>query len=181
VGDLLRLRPVWCDMNILALDLSLTATGWAKSIEDHGVETGPGKLRGVERLEAWEHWLVQHLFDRELIVLEGYAFGRPQQATPIGELGGVIRLCLHQLHYPLVVIQPAVLKKYATGKGNATKPDMRMELYKRSTLDIKDDNEVDALWLLAAAMDACDEGLWSMPKDRLAVLGKVDWPVVATS
>lgn len=169
-------------MSVLALDLSLTATGWAISLEEHGVETAPGELRGVERLTDWRLWVARlyatHL-PVDLVALEGYAYGRPQQATAIGELGGVIRHFFYNQGRPMVVIPPSTLKKYATGKGNATKPDMRMELYKRSGLDVTDDNEVDALWLLAAASEATGEGLWPMPKDRLAVLGKVDWPVRA--
>lgn len=166
-------------MNILALDLSLTATGWATSINDHGVETGPGQLRGVQRLEAWQHWLVFPAERSDLVVLEGYSFhSNNAGARGIAEWGGVARLTLHQLHVPFVEMPPATLKKYATGKGNATKPDMRMELFKRSGLDLPDDNEVDAVWLLAAASEACDDYLWSMPKDRLAVLGKVDWPLI---
>lgn len=42
---------------------------------------------------------------------------------------------------------PTSLKKFATGKGNATKADMRMALFQRAGIDCRDDNQVDAWWL----------------------------------
>jgi len=65
------------------------------------------------------------------------------------------------------------LKKYATGKGTAPKPDLRMELYKRSGLDVADDNAVDALWLLAIGRELAGDPLWEMPQAHREALGKL--------
>lgn len=162
------------------MDLSLTATGYATTNQS-GVYHRAKDLRGVERLHDLAVWLHGLAFDLapDLAVIEGYSFGSKGSAIyGVAEWGGVARLTLYDSGIPTVEIPPGVLKKYATGKGNATKPDMRMELYKRSGVDVADDNRVDALWLLAAASEAYDEGLWPMPKDRLAVLGKIDWPLI---
>jgi Holliday junction resolvasome RuvABC endonuclease subunit len=172
------MREVEGSVNILALDLSLTATGWATSLNTYGVERTAGTFRGVERLLEYEHWVSKMLahFTPDTVVIEGYAYARPNQAHQIGELGGVVRLALAE--YPTVEIPPATLKKYATGKGNSPKPTMRMELYKRAGIDVSDDNAVDALWLLAAAMEATGSPLFPMPKVNVEALGKVVWPGV---
>lgn len=166
-------------MIALALDLSVTNVGWAWHPNRHGVETGPGKLRGVERLDAWDTWLDMKVgaVDPDVAVIEGYSFGSSAKGTrSIAEWGGVARLNLYVRGVPVVEVPPSTLKKYATGRGNAPKPDMRMELYKRTGLDVADDNEVDALWLLAAAHDATGDPLWEMPKVNREALGKVEWP-----
>lgn len=163
-------------MRVLALDLSLTATGWATTLNDHGVYGTHAK--GVERLNVLDGWL-SGLVDAsrpQVAVVEGYAYGKGNQAHQVGEWGGVARLRLYSDGVPFVVVPPAVVKKYATGRGNAPKPDLRMELYKRAGLDVADDNEVDALWLLAAALEVAGDPLWPMPKANVDALAKVEWP-----
>lgn len=168
-------------MTILALDLSLTATGWATSLDEHGVYTPDSK--GTERLHELYMWLMHATWADtdepgvDLAVIEGYSFGsRGRSVFNIAEWGGVARFTLYRIGVPFVEVPPAVLKKYATGKGNSPKPTMRMELYKRTGLDIEDDNTVDALWLLAAAHQATGDPLWDMPKANVEALGKVEWP-----
>lgn len=166
-------------MRILALDLSLTATGWAHHGWDYGAETGPGKLRGVERLAAWYEWLDHMIEDvrPDVAVIEGYAMGaRGRAIFGVGEWGGVARLRLHLDGILIVEVAPATIKKYATGRGNATKPDMRMELFKRTGFDIPDDNTVDAVWLYLLARQASGDPVYTMPAVNVAAVDKVDWP-----
>jgi Holliday junction resolvasome RuvABC endonuclease subunit len=172
-------------MTILALDLSLTATGWAKSLDEFGV-CRPGGVRGVERLQILENWLYSRIVDAtsafatptvDLALIEGYSYAAKGSALfQIAEWGGVARLTLYQHDIPFIEVPPAVLKKYATGRGNATKPDMRMALYKRSGLDVADDNAVDAIWLLAIGRQLVDDPLWEMPKAQVDALGKLEVP-----
>lgn len=170
------------DRHVAGLDLSLTATGWATALDTYGTETEPAKLRGVDRLHAWRGWLLDDLLDPRpgLVVIEGYAYGRHNQAHQIGELGGIARLTFRDHYVNFAEVPPATLKKWATGRGNATKPDMRVELFKRSGLDVRDDNTVDALWLLAAGRQAVGDPLWPMPKANVDALAGIDWPVPVT-
>jgi len=71
------------------------------------------------------------------------------------------------------------LKRYATGKGNATKADMRMALFQRAGLDVRDDNAVDAWWLRAMALDHYGHPLVAMPQTHRQALEKVAWPELA--
>jgi len=166
-------------VTILGLDLSLTATGWAVSPDEFGVERTAGTCRGTDRLLEYRHWL-EVMCDGYLpdkAVIEGYSFGSKGRAVfNIAEWGGVARLALVDKGVPFVEVPPSVLKKYATGRGNAPKPDMRMELYKRTGLDVADDNAVDALWLLAVGRELAGDPLWDMPKANREALSKLEAP-----
>lgn len=168
------------NMRVLGLDLSLTATGWATGLDRYGVYKPA--TRGVGRLVELNQWLTDLVWnlgadpDGELAVIEGYAYAKTNQAHQIGEWGGVARLTLYQAGIPYVEVPPAVLKKFSAGRGNATKADMRMALYQRTGIDVKDDNTVDAIWLAAAGHQAAENPLWDMPKTNVAALEKIQWP-----
>ncbi|HUS61320.1 MAG TPA: hypothetical protein VMY34_03925, partial [Acidimicrobiales bacterium] len=64
--------------NIIGLDLSLTATGMAMV---DGVEVYKPKASGVQRLALIRDWVLAGVGRRSRIaIVEGYAFGRPNQA-----------------------------------------------------------------------------------------------------
>jgi hypothetical protein len=56
--------------------------------------------------------------------LEDYAMGASGRVFNIGENGGVLKYILHQNKIGLNCIPPTVIKKFATGKGNAKKEQM---------------------------------------------------------
>lgn len=169
-------------MNIVGLDLSLTATGIAA---EAGTEVLRTNLRGCERL-AWVRDEVmarcctggignKRGTDADLVVIEGYAYARANQAHQIGELGGVIRLALHEAGIAYVEAAPAALKKYATGHGNAGKGEVLAAAIRRLGYQGHDDNEADALWLRAMGMDQYG-GRSLVPESHRVALDKVDWP-----
>lgn len=162
-------------MRVAGLDLSLAATGVA---DGSGTLTLRPKVTGPARLAKLRDEVLYLCQAAQVVAIEGYAFGRPNQATAIGELGGVVKTALYEAGIPYVLIPPGTLKKFATGRGNATKPDMRMALYKRAGLDVADDNQVDAWWLRAAALDYYGEPLMAMPALNRSALASVTWPVL---
>jgi Holliday junction resolvasome RuvABC endonuclease subunit len=95
-----------------------------------------------------------------------------------GMAQGVVRLALVHTAVPYVKVTAATLKKYATGNGGASKPDLRMTLYQRAGLDIKDDNQVDAWWAWQIALWAAGDQRWmQLPKTHLLALDKIrNWP-----
>lgn len=168
-------------MKITAFDLSLTATGWAQR-DDAGISEGLIKFpklvkTPVHRLAAIRHAVSAIAHGSDLVITEGYAFGRTNRAHNMGELGGVVRVQLIiDDGITVVVIPPPVLKKFATGRGNAGKSDVLVAAVRRLGLDNSDHNIADAHWLLAMAM--CHHGVYgapAMPATQLAVLEKVDW------
>jgi len=64
-----------------------------------------------------------------------------------GQAQGVIREVLQSYRIPYLLVSAATLKKLATGKGNAKKPDMRAAWLERTGEDNPRDDEVDAAWL----------------------------------
>jgi len=79
---------------------------------------------------------------------------------------------------PLIEVSPSALKKYASGKGNATKADMRMALFQRAGLDERNDNKVDAWWLRAFGMHLLGAPLVDLPKKNLEALAGFEVPTL---
>lgn len=86
-------------------------------------------------------------YDVDLVVIEGYAFGGKFNNSLQYELGAVIRMRLYEDSTLFVEVPPTSLKKFVTGKGNAKKDLMLLNVYKRWEFDTEDDNEADAYGL----------------------------------
>lgn len=146
-------------MRILALDFGLK-TGWASHNRGIGVVSNAmelGALRGESPGARWlrfSRWLesILSLTMPNLVVYE-QAHHRGGYATDI-LVGMVTRLhekCeLFKVEY--APVHSATLKKWATGNGRADKEDMVLAAVQRyPNIAIKDDNQADALLLLAYA------------------------------
>ena len=175
---------------VIGLDLSLAATGIADAQGDQ-IHTGtiathpygPGLDDRMRRI--W--WITERIWRvvdggprPDLVVVEGPSYGsRGGQAHERAGLwwhviSGLLGDCL-----PVAVVPPAALKRYAVGKGAATKPDMRMALYKRAAVDISDDGQVDAWWLAALGLDHLGRAPVRLPETNRTALSRVEWPEVA--
>ena len=160
---------------VLALDLSLRATGWARE-RAGSVQSGvlaTGNLRGCRRLDEIARTVVGLAIADpavELVALEGYAFGRPNQAHQIGELGGTVRLELWRRGMPYLVVQPNVVKQYATGKGNAGKEQMLADAIRRLGYQGSSFDEADARWVHAVVMEAAGAPVVDMPQGHVAAV-----------
>lgn len=170
-------------MKIVGLDLSLTSTGIAYQDDDevhtHAIKS---KLHDTPRLiEIREQILAVVLFPfvADLVVIEGYSYGSPAGATrahAIGELGGVIKLALHEHGIPCALIPPKLLKKYATDRGNASKVEMLTAAVKRSGIEFRTDDEADAWWLREMGCARFGEPHVQMPAASAAAVATVEWP-----
>lgn len=172
------------DLCFLALDLSQTSTGVALWFEGEIPETKALKnsLEGPERL-IWIRDQIRELTIRcvrppDLVVLEGYDFGTRHGAHHAGELGGIVRVDLWEHGIPYVVVSPAELKKYATGRGNASKHDVSQAAAHRFGRTFKTDDEADARWLLDMALARYGLPHVRMPVPNRAVLDKIVWPEI---
>lgn len=96
----------------------------------------------------------QDTYDEVHIAMEGYANGAKFNREKLGELGGVVKLA-HATVFgsdPLVV-PPTSLKKFITGKGNASKKDVVAAVQERWDSSIKNDNVADAYGLAQYVKD----------------------------
>lgn len=131
-------------VKIIGIDPSYTATGIAGA---KGATTIKWLLEGRERLvEAYDYMWITAL-TADLVVIEGYSHGSGYNSHKMGELGGAIRVAMMQRGTPFLDVQPTTLKKYATGKGNASKPDMVAAARDLLGYEGKRHDEADAMWL----------------------------------
>lgn len=156
---------------VIGIDPSLDGTGLAW---DDQLATVRGSGSGDSRLLAIRRDVVRTA--RAALAQLAIVEDLPTHAKGAGLTGmaqGVVRLALLEQDVPYVLVPAATLKKYATGRGNATKPDMRVELLKRTGLDIRDDNQVDAWWLRALGMDLAGGALLTLPQSHRVALDKL--------
>jgi Holliday junction resolvasome RuvABC endonuclease subunit len=165
---------------IVGLDLSLNATGIALDV-GHTTIKVPNKIKqagGGRRLL----WLFRQLnkivdHDTHLAVVEDYALGGTNYKGHHAnvEWGGVARLWLTRRNIPYVLVRPTQLKKYATGKGNASKKEMMTAA--RSHVQVTDDNQADAFWLRQMGVMAYTP-IEAAPigYEQLEVIKAFDWP-----
>ncbi len=152
---------------ILALDLA-TATGWAlrdtRGVVTSGVMTFSlrrGESSGM-RLLRFRRWL-REMLGADLVRLVAYEQPiihrkrRQLNASVAHNLEGVL---LPELEGRIDYVSPtpAEVKKHATGKGNAAKAQMIEAARERWGVEVQDDNEADALCVLAWTLDEIGEG-----------------------
>lgn len=169
---------------VIGIDPSLTATGIAWPDGTTEVIAWPG--RGVERLagayaqiETWSTMSGPLDWPDPLVVIEGYSFGSPRarsaHAHSAAELGGVIRLALHHQNVTVLEVAPAVVKKYATGKGNANKDLVRDAARDRLGLPAGvTSDECDAAWLRQIGLRITGGAFVQVPKVHATALDKLD-------
>lgn len=179
------------DPCVVGVDLSITATGLCDRRGRTSTVGGPSHegdrriltiVAAVSNAVLEEEPLPLHIAGEwdvswvDLVVVEGLAIHGPGGAMAAAQLMGALKLDLIQQGVTYVEVPPSTLKKYATGKGNATKPDMAVALYKRTGLELANDNEVDAWWLRAAGLQALGHPIVDMPANQIEALNKVTWP-----
>jgi len=140
-------------LTVIGLDLSLTSTGavvLSPGEGQGGLRTESmvikSKFKGEARLEHLREQIMAlvSLNQPDLIVIEGYAFGRPNAMAPLAELGGVVKHSLYVDGWKYLIVPPTRVKKFACGKGNAAKDEVRLGVFKRWGFEAKTNDEVDA-------------------------------------
>lgn len=72
------------------------------------------------------------------INIEGYAMNAMGRTFQIGENTGLLKYKLMQSGRAFNMIPPTAIKKFATGKGNATKPMMEVVFRKHHSFDFRE-------------------------------------------
>ena len=168
-------------MRVVGVDLSLTATGIADKQGARVIRTG--QMRGPERLKY-----IGSQVDRvctgkdyleikaDIVVIEGPSYSSEfSHQHSIGKLAGVVEVCLYQRGIPFVVVSPSEMKKFATGKGNASK-DMVLAEAVRMNSDINDNNAADAYFLYLMGLAHYEQRDVIAPAFRALVLKSIEWP-----
>lgn len=180
-------------LRVIGLDLSLTSTGVSDGTRHFAFHTASRTVL-EERLSHLQTGIVRFAMGTpygasraDLAVIEASSFG--SSGPGHDELAGLrvlTRYRLYRLGIPYVLVPPATLKKYTTGRGNATKDQMvaAMDaLYGHGMASIVKAHgrydQTDAFALAAMGYDAMGQPLPLAPgvterPDRPPVI--MDWP-----
>lgn len=140
-------------MKILGIDPSLTSTGlcaledgevvWTHTIKTYDLR-GTARLRYIQGRIRWALYLQQP----DLVVMEDYAMGiKGGRVFSIGEMGGAIKMQITILEIDAYLVSPSSMKKFVTGKGNATKTQIHDALLMAWDIGIEQEDEADACGL----------------------------------
>ena len=80
----------------------------------------------IERYSRLASWVCDELMwqMRPRCVIENYAYAATGRVFDIGENTGILKYKLNKCRLMFETVTPQIVKKYATGKGNAKKVDM---------------------------------------------------------
>lgn len=166
---------------ILAVDLSLTATGLAwRNFADRtdGTECLKVPGKGWPRVDAIVRKVRRLSSYANVVVVEGPSLHSQGRGTcDRWALRGAVLYDLWTRGIPFVEVPPAVVKKYATGKGNANKDAMIAAAIRSLGFEGSDNNEADA-WCLLHMADQHYHFTDTKPVYRAEMLAKVDWPLL---
>lgn len=163
---------------VVGVDPSLTATGIATRDGCSTITTKPGGWASdLHRLQFIAAAVRTVARDADLVVIEGLAFmSKNGKASDRAGLHWLIRDRLDAAGVRVAVVTPTARAKYATGKGNAGKDAVLIEVVRRLPIHVADNNEADAAVLLAMGLDHLGEPLAPMPATHRAALDAVVWP-----
>ena len=175
---------------VAGLDPSMTRTGLALPNGTVHSISPPAKLRGGERLAWLEAEFIRtirtHPPAPKVVVIEKYppSLGKAGATTmiTIGELRGVLRRYIWSIGADEIEVEPARLKRWATGDGRSDKNRMVATAVEAGA-PVRNDDEADAWWLRDLGLCGLGYQQVTGPKQlqdaRLDVLAAITWPVIA--
>ena len=143
-----RVRDNW-DIHYLTTKQTVVDENWVSPFLFFGHKL-PKIQDETVRYKYISSWAVDVIdsYDAEAVFLEDYAFAATGKVFHIGENTGILKYRLLMKDIPVFTIAPTVIKKFATGKGNAKK-DMMLSNFITSTgcdvrqvLDYAGDNPI---------------------------------------
>lgn len=169
---------------VAGLDLSLSATGLALP-SGEALSLRPPRSLGSQVIER-AVWIREQLrgffgpgasFSGSRLCIEA-PFVNPKMAgtaQALAILHGCVRSALRDWKREVAIVSPSSLKLYATGRGNARKAEVFAEAIRRLGYSGSSDDEADALWLRALALDELGFAVVAVPKKNKTALVKVVW------
>ncbi len=144
-------------MKIAAIDASLSRTATCAGSSGGpdfkvGVFTSEAvgmsvaaRLRRYKTLAARTY---EALDSPTMVFLEGYSYDSTGRGVvSLGEYGGILRLRLLAADVEIIEVPPAMLKKFATGKGNTAKAAFQVAVARRWNVEFKGEDEYFAFAL----------------------------------
>lgn len=160
-------------VKILGLDVSYSATGYYYSDTGYGVIKSSPKMVRMERIK----YIVKQIqgllatVSPDFVVLENYSFNSKNDREMAGELGGHVRMAIYDRKIPIYMVPPTSLKKFISGKGNASKQQVMRAIREKHNKDFSNDNIADAFALWKMGNELGTHGLRVLldPKNFIGV------------
>lgn len=161
-------------VKVVGLDLSITATGLCHTVDQaacwHLIKPKSIKDR---RLASIKIEVREYVAGAEFVLVEMLP-PNMKGAGITGMVQGVVRDMLLEEGISYGDIGPSSLKKYATGKGVASKTEMSLAAMKRAGVELAEDNLCDAWWLWVMANDHLGQPVFDLPKVQRDELRKIE-------
>lgn len=166
-------------MNVIGLDLSLTAPGLSIG-DQHGATLHTDAKRGDERFCDIRDWLDYHIaaYRPALAVIEAVP-PYDHASSGLERVHGVAREILARRLVPFAYVNVSALKAFATGNGRAEKDDVMAAVEAMSGWAPGDDNQADA-WVARRMGQMALNPKAFLTEDyphRVAAMSSVSWPM----
>jgi len=149
---------------VAGIDQSVRHTGVCILDDSGGLHTleliePPKNLEGSKHLVYIRDELNKLLNRQTLthVVMEGYSYNSMNKKFMLGEVGATIKLCVHDTNAVLHEAAPTQLKKFVTGRGDASKEDVMQHLHSQYAVTVTDDNLADAYGLARIALELLEK------------------------
>jgi len=162
--------------NYIGLDPSTTGTGLVvldkkgKVLVEKEITTK--EKQDPQRFIDIAEQVINHISFDDKVLIEGFSYGsRGRGVSTQYGVGWIIRAFLVDQHINYIEVSPGGLKKFATGKGNTSKDNMILPIFKRWGFE-HDSNDVRDAYVLAQIGRAIDglEKTTNYQKDVLKAL-----------
>lgn len=167
---------------VVGIDLSLTTTGFATDMRRWAFARTVD-LDVLTSIRVMRQMVTQACTrsGAPLVVIEDLPPARVHALKELAMLHGVVRVALDDLVHSgsirgVVKVPPASLKRYATGRGNASKAEVLVAAVTRLGYMGADHNVADAMWLHAMGRDLLGDPVVEMPAAHRRALDAIDWP-----
>jgi hypothetical protein len=94
-------------------------------------------VQDVDRFDTISEWATNLCIGAADVGMEGYAYGAKGRVFNLAENMGLLKYKLYKHAIPVTIVEPAKVKKCATGKGNADKQVMYDTFSKETNTDLK--------------------------------------------
>jgi len=122
-------------------------------------------VQDVDRFDTISQWAVNLCIGAADVGMEGYAYGAKGRVFNLAENMGLLKYKLYKHAIPVTIIEPAKVKKCATGKGNADKQVMYetfsketntnlLSMFNQKTLSNPVTDVIDSYYVLKALIES---------------------------
>jgi hypothetical protein len=122
-------------------------------------------VQDVDRFDTISQWATNLCIGAADVGMEGYAYGAKGRVFNLAENMGLLKYKLYKHAIPVTIIEPAKVKKCATGKGNADKQVMYdtfsketntnlLSVFNQKTLSNPVTDVIDSYYVLKALIES---------------------------